>query len=438
MEIYNTLTNKKEEFKTLNENVINMYVCGPTVNKRTHLGHLYPAIFFDTVSKYFRYKGYTVNYASNFTDVDDKIIASALEEGVSEKEIADRYATLYLEDLKKVNCTPVDYRPKVTEYMDDIINFISLLLEKGYAYQEGNDIYFSVDKVKNYGTLSNQKIENLDYGNRIEVDSNKKNPYDFVLWKKTENGIKWDSPFGEGRPGWHTECVVMINKIFNNKIDIHGGGIDLRFPHHENEMAQSEAAFNNSLASYWMHNGHLLMDGVKMSKSLGNVLSLDDILKEYNANTIRLAILKNHYRLPLNLSDNLFSESKTIDDKIKNSLKQANLLLQINNINTNNILKDETFEKYMDDDFNTSNVITYLLDLVKTLNIKLREKNNTEVSQLFDRILIITNVLGLNYNLITLTEEDKEIYNNWNISKENKDFEKADYYRNLLQEKNIL
>lgn len=438
MKIYNTLTNRIDEFKTINENVVNMYICGPTVNKRTHLGHMYPAIFFDTVARYFRYKGYKVNYASNFTDVDDKIIATALEEGISEKEVSERYAKLYLDDLSKVNCIPVDYRPKVTNYIPDIIDFISLLLDKGYAYKKGDDVYFNVKKLENYGVLSNQNIENLEYGNRIDVNENKENPFDFVLWKKTDKGIKWETPFGTGRPGWHTECVVMINKIFNGKIDIHGGGIDLRFPHHENEIAQSEAAWGHSLANYWMHNGHLLMDGVKMSKSLGNVLSLDNILKEYTPNSVRIVILKNHYRIPLNLSNELFKESMTIDEKIKNTIKSANLYVQVNNIKTDIIKKDEEFEKYMDNDFNTSNVITYLFELLKQLNTSIREKNNTEISQLYDKVNIIIDVLGLKYDLTILSINDKETYNKWVKAREEKNYEEADIYRETLIQNNIL
>ena len=438
MKIYNTLTNSTEDFKSINENEINMYVCGPTVNKRTHLGHMVPAIFFDTVAKYFRYKGYKVNYASNFTDVDDKIIATALEEGISEKEVSERYAKLYLDDLKKVNCTPVDYRPKVTNYIPQIIEFIELLLEKGYAYKQGDDVYFNVKKVDNYGILSNQKIENLEYGNRIDVSEHKENPFDFVLWKKTDNGIKWDASFGTGRPGWHTECVVMINNIFKGKIDIHGGGIDLRFPHHENEIAQSEAAWGHTLANYWMHNGHLLMDGVKMSKSLGNVLSLDDVLKDYTANSVRLAILKNYYRTPLNLSDTLFKESMTIDEKVNNALKSANLYIQVNNLKINEVKNDDEFEKHMDNDFNTSNTITYLLELVKNLNTVIREKNNTEISQLYDKLNLVIDVLGLNYDLTILSEDDINTYNKWIKAREEKNYEEADIYREALVQNNIL
>ncbi len=437
MKIYNSLTNKIEDFKPIKDGKINMYVCGPTVNKRTHLGHLYPAIFFDTVYRYFKYCGYDIKYASNFTDVDDKIIASAIELNKTEKEIAEHYANLYLQDLKNVNCLPVDYRPRVTEYIEDIIEFIGILLDKGFAYKNGPDIYLNVKKINNYGMLSNQKIDDLEYGSRIDIDSNKENPYDFVLWKSTDKGIKWDAPFGTGRPGWHTECVVMINKIFGGKIDIHGGGVDLKFPHHENEIAQSVAAWDNSLATYWMHNGHLMLDGIKMSKSLGNVIVLDDLLTKYNANVIRLAILKNRYRLPLSLTDALFDEASTIDEKITNILKNLNLYIQINSLNTVKNT-DNKIKEYMDDDFNTSNLITYMLDIIKELNNAVRNKLDDAIINNYQILVDITEILGLTYNLPVLTESDLDLYNKWLEYRNNKDFENADKLRNQLLEKGII
>ena len=436
MKIYNSLSDKKEEFKPINENKINMYVCGPTVNKRTHIGHLYPAIFFDTVYRYFKYSGYDIKYASNFTDVDDKIIASAIEEGVSESEIANRYAALYLQDLKTVNCLPVDYRPRVTEYIDDIIKFIQELLDKGYAYKNGDDIYLNVKKIEKYGILSNQKTDELAYGNRIEVDNYKENPFDFVLWKHTNEGIKWNAPFGEGRPGWHTECVVMINKIFGSLIDIHGGGIDLKFPHHENEIAQSLAINNNTLANYWMHNGHLMLNGVKMSKSLGNVITLDNLIKDYTPNTIRLAMLKNNYRNPLSLSDELFNESKTIDDKLINLSKIIRPFISKNDIKDTNY--SNKIKEIMDDDFNTSNLISYLLDIVKNLNLSIRNNSIVDFEKDFKILKDIIYILGLNYNINSLTNDELNTYNEWEKYRNEKDFEKADILRKELIEKGVL
>ena len=437
MKLYNSLTDKIEEFKTINEGKINMYVCGPTVYSFAHIGNMRPVIFFDTVYKYFKYLGYDVKYASNFTDVDDKIINAAIELNTSEKEITEKFIKIYLDDVSFFNCADIDYRPKVTETMKEIIDFISLLLEKGYAYKKGNDVYFRVNKVSTYGSLSNQNIEELAYGNRIEVSDDKENPYDFVLWKITEKGIKWDSPFGAGRPGWHTECVVMINKIFGGKIDIHGGGVDLKFPHHENEMAQSYAAWNHSLANFWMHNGHIMVNGQKMSKSLGNFILAKDLREKYSANVIRIGMLKTHYRLPLDLSDTLFSESTSIDEKIKNALKGAKLFIDLNNLEIKKDVKDETFESYMNDDFNTSNVFTYILDLVKILNQKVRNKDNSLIDE-FNRLSVILDVMGLKYDLVTLNEEQKNLYNEWLKYREEKNFAAADKLRDMLQEANIL
>lgn len=438
MKIYNTLTNKLEEFIPINKNKINMYVCGPTVYSYAHIGNMRPVIFFDTVYRYFKYLGYEVTYASNFTDVDDKIINSALELGITEKELADKFIEIYLRDIESFNCKNIDYRPKVTENMNDIINFISSLLEKGYAYKNGDDVYFSVSKVKEYGILSNQKLENLEYGNRIEVDKNKENPYDFVLWKKTNVGITWNAPFGTGRPGWHTECVVMINKIFDGKIDIHGGGVDLKFPHHENEVAQSYAAWNHSLANYWIHNGHVKVNGEKMSKSLGNFILAHELREKYPANVIRIGVLKTHYRSPIDLTDKLFEESNKINDKIKNVLKQAKVYLDLKEIEYNKITKDKTLEEIMNDDFNTSNLITYLLDLVKNLNLEIRNGNAEKISELFDKVLIISNILGLEYELKTITVVDKKLYNEWEQARKDKDFQAADSLRKTLIERGIL
>lgn len=436
MRIYNTLSGKLEEFKPIREGEINMYVCGPTVYSYAHVGNMCPVIIFDMVYRYFKYLGYKVNYASNFTDVDDKIIKAAMEAGVTEKELTEKYIKIYLDDVKALNCLDIDYRPKVTETMDEIIAYIKELMDKGYAYQNGDDVYFRVGKVDDYGKLSKQNIEELNAGNRIEVDENKENPYDFVLWKKTKEGITWDSPFGKGRPGWHTECVVMINKLFGNNIDIHGGGVDLKFPHHENEMAQSCAACGTSLANYWMHNGHVLVDGVKMSKSLGNFMTAHELLEKYPANVIRLSILKTSYRLPFDFTEALFKDSSSINDKVYNALKQANLEIQINDLKAGTIKQDLKINEIMDDDFNTSNLVTYLLELVKELNAKLRAKE--EFIEVYDRIMLITFILGLEYDFVSLTEDDKKVYNSWLESRKNKDFEKADELRGILVERNII
>ena len=436
MKIYNTLSGTIEEFRTIKDNCINMYVCGPTVYSYAHVGNMCPVIIFDMVYRYFKYAGYDVKYASNFTDVDDKIIKAAKELGVTEKELTEKYIKIYLDDVKALNCLDIDYRPKVTETMDEIIAYIQELMDKGAAYQSGDDVYFRVNNDKTYGELSKQNIDELAYGNRIEVADTKENPYDFVLWKKTKEGITWDSPWGKGRPGWHTECVVMINKIFGDNIDIHGGGVDLKFPHHENEMAQSKLAKDTKLANYWMHNGHVMVNGVKMSKSLGNFITAHELLEKHPANVIRLSILKTSYRLPFDFTEVLFKEAGTINDKVMNSLKQANLEIQVNDIKVGNITRDAKIDEIMEDDFNTSNLITYLLDLVKELNAKMRAKE--DFADTYDKIILINYILGLEYDLVKLTDEDKALYKQWIEYRNNKDFENADKLRGQLVEKNII
>lgn len=436
MKIFNTLSGKMEEFKAIKEGTINMYVCGPTVYSYAHIGNMCPVIIFDMVYRYFKYCGYDVKYASNFTDVDDKIIKAAKAAGITEKELTEKFIKIYLDDVKALNCLDIDYRPKVTETMPEIIAYIQKLMDKGFAYQNGDDVYFRVGKVEDYGKLSKQVIDDLNAGNRIEVSEHKENPYDFVLWKKTKEGITWDSPWGKGRPGWHTECVVMINKLFGDNIDIHGGGIDLKFPHHENEMAQSEAACGTNLANYWMHNGHVMVNGVKMSKSLGNFITAHELLEKYPANVIRLSILKTNYRLPFDFTNQLFKECGTINDKIYNALKQANLEIQLKGLEIGKILKDSKINEIMDEDFNTSNLITYLIDLVKELNNKLRSKE--DFTEIYDKIMLVNYVLGLEYQFKELSLEDKEIYNKWLEYRKVSDYENADKMRNLLVDKGII
>lgn len=438
MKIYNSLTDKIEEFKPIKENEVTMYVCGPTVYNYVHIGNMRPVITFDMVYKYFKYLGYKVTYASNFTDINPKIITMAKEMGITEREVANKFIDAYLKDLESYNCSKIDKRPTVIEHLDDIFTFIEKLIEKDYAYEKDGDVYFRVNKIKDYGILSNQNILELEAGSRVEIDDKKEDPLDFALWRKTTEGEQFDSPWGKGIPGWHTECVVMINSIFGNKIDIHGGGVDLKFPHHENEIAQSMALNNNHLANYWMHNGHINVNGEKMSKSLGNFILAKDFIKMHDANIIKIALFKTHYRLPLNFTDELFNEASNIDNKIYNALKSAKLQLILNNTYLiDKCIKDKKFEKYMNDDFNTPNVITYLLDLLKELNIEIRQKEEN-VLLLYNKILMITDILGLVYNLPEITKEDIDNYNKWQEYRNLKDFENADIYRNKLIEKNII
>lgn len=436
MRIYNSLTDKVEEFVPIKEGKVTMYVCGPTVYNYVHIGNMRPVMTFDMVYNYFKYLGYEVTYASNFTDVNPKIINAAKELGITEREVADKFIKAYLNDLESYNCSTIDYRPRVIEHMDHIYDFITKLIEKGMAYEVDGDVYFRVNKIKDYGILSNQDKEELIAGARVEVDEKKESPLDFALWRKTTEGEQFDSPWGKGIPGWHTECVVMINSLFGEKIDIHGGGVDLKFPHHENEIAQSMALNNTHLANYWMHNGHINIDGEKMSKSLGNFILAKDFVKLHSPNVIKIALFKTHYRLPLNLTDDLFNEAVIVDKKIYDALRQANLKIQTENIEVGKVLKDEKINQIMDEDFNTPNLITYLNDLIKELNGALR--NNGNIGEVFDKINLVNKILGLKYDLPTMSKEDIKLYNEWNEYRKNKDFENADRLRTILVDKNII
>lgn len=438
MKIYNSLTDKKEEFIPIEEGKVTMYVCGPTVYNYVHIGNMRPVITFDMVYKYFKYLGYDVKYASNFTDINPKITSAAETLGITEREVANKFIKAYLEDLSNYNCAEIDARPRVIDHLNDIFNFIQALIDKDYAYAIDGDVYFRVSKIKDYGVLSNQEVNDLVSGSRVDIDEKKEDPLDFALWRKSEKGETFESPWGKGIPGWHTECVVMINKLFGPKIDIHSGGVDLKFPHHENEIAQSIALNNNYIANYWMHNGHINIDNQKMSKSLGNFILAKDFIKEHTANVIKIALFNTHYRLPINLTTQVFEEAQNIDTKIKTVLKTANLNININNLgNLNTNTKDNIFEEYMNDDFGTPNVITHLLNLVKELNNELRNKGEN-ILILTNKILTITNILGLVYDMPNLSESQKETYNKWNEARTNKDFEKADEYRNILINEGIL
>lgn len=437
MKIYNSLTDKKEEFIPIEKGKVTMYVCGPTVYNYVHIGNMRPVITFDMVYNYLKYLGYKVTYASNFTDINPKITMAAETLGITEREVADRFIKAYLEDLKNYNCSEIDERPRVIDCLDDIFNFIQKLIDKDYAYVKDGDVYFRVSKIKDYGILSNQDINDLVSGSRVDIDEKKEDPLDFALWRKSDHGETFESPWGVGIPGWHTECVVMINKLFGKKIDIHAGGVDLKFPHHENEIAQSIALNDNYIANYWMHNGHININNEKMSKSLGNFILAKDFIKEHTANVIKLVFLSTNYRLPINLTDKTFEEAENIDNKIKTVLKAANLNLNISNKEIDNSIKDDKFEEYMNDDFNTPNVITYLLSLVKDLNAELRNNGN-QILTLTSKIIKITKVLGLLYPMPKLTDNQKKIYHKWIEARNNKDFNTADTLRKQLIDDNIL
>ena len=444
MKLYNSYTLKTEDFKPIKEGEVSMYVCGPTVYNHAHIGNARPIVVFDTLRRTFEALGYKVKFVSNFTDVDDKIINKAIEEGVSEKEIAERYIKAYNDVRSSLNIIPVDVTPRVTETMDEIIEFIDKLVKNGNAYEAGGDVYFSVESDPKYGELSHQKLEDLNNGARVEVGDLKKNPQDFALWKKTEKGIKWDSPWGEGRPGWHTECVVMIGKEFESSlIDIHGGGKDLKFPHHENEMAQSECVNGHHLANYWIHNGMLETKGGKMSKSLGNTEWAKDVVAKHGVNLVRWFLLSARYRDSLIYDDETFNTAKTELNKIITVLKQVEVKTQINNVTLSSDFNGDKYQEFinqMADDLNTPNAYMVIFDTVKLLNQSLRTKDidYNEVAKNYNAIKKMLNVLGIDIKEVKLTDEDKDTYNNWNKAKAEKDFEKADEYRAILTEKGIL
>ena len=439
LRIYNSLTNKLEDFKPLNGNKVNMYVCGPTVYNYIHIGNARPVIFFDTLKRYLEFSGYEVSYASNITDVDDKIINKALEEGVSEKEVATRYADVYFTNVKDLGAKKPDYTPYATEYIQKMIDFISELKENGYTYEVDGDVYFRVSKIDDYGVLSNQQAEFLDAGVRKSVDTKKEDPRDFVLWKKTDKGIKWDSPFGVGRPGWHTECVVMSHDIYHTMLDIHGGGMDLKLPHHENEIAQCNALYHNHLAKYWMHVGRLDMNGEKMSKSLGNVVRVVDLSKE-DLMILRLLIVTAPYRSNINYNDELLTQYKNEYQKITRAYKQAALKLDLASVEQKSCDNDyiEKFKEYMDNDFNTPNVLTLVQTIVKEINQLVRTADNDMLAIKTNTLKTIMNVLGVELNYNKLNEENKDLYNKWNALKKEKNFEEADKIRAILTERGIL
>jgi len=434
--IYNSLSNKLEEFKPLNGNKVNMYVCGPTVYGYIHLGNARPVIFYDMMRRYLEFSGYDVTYASNITDVDDKIIKKALESGKTEKEVAGFYENAYWDSVEFVGSRKPNLIPHATEYIPEMIEFINELIKKGYAYESDGDVFFRVPKIEDYGCLSNQVTEELNSGARISVDDKKESPLDFALWKKTEEGIKWDSPFGAGRPGWHTECVVMNHKLFGDVIDIHGGGMDLKFPHHENEIAQAEACYGTHLAKYWVHVGRLDLNGVKMSKSLGNVLYVKDIETTHDGMVLRSLILFSPYRGMIPYSKELFDQYAKEYDKWVRAYKQSLYELQYRGIDAKGVNENDIneFKKFMDDDFNVQNVLTLVTTLVKEINTLLRAKDFDGLAVKLNTFKTIIDVLGINLFVGKMNDEQLEVYKKWNEARNNKDFASADIYRKQLVE----
>ncbi|MCR4952179.1 MAG: cysteine--tRNA ligase [Solobacterium sp.] len=443
MRLYNSKTLKVEDFKPIHEGHVDMYVCGPTVYNYAHIGNARPMIVFDVLKRLFEAEGYTVTYVSNFTDVDDKIINKALEEGTTEDVIARRYIEAYQDVRTALNTELPDITPRVTETMDEIIAFIKELVDKGNAYVVDGDVYFSVDSVPTYGEISHQKLDMLEAGARIETNDMKKNPYDFALWKKTDKGIKWDSPWGEGRPGWHTECVVMINDNLGGMIDIHGGGMDLKFPHHENEAAQQEACHGNSLANFWIHNAMVNINGEKMSKSLGNTMWAKDVVDKLGTNLTRWLVSSVHYRKELNFSDETIETARKELEKVMGPIRQADIKSQLANaVFTEDYDKDayRAFLDAMDDDMNTPNAYAVIYDTVKKLNQTLRQREIDFAAAGLYRNAVgkMLKVLGIEVEKIVIDEEGKELFAKWNEAKAQKDFASADVYRAKLMEKGLL
>lgn len=441
--LYNSLTNKIEPFKTLKENEVSIYVCGPTVYNYIHIGNLRPVVFFDTLRKFLETVGYKVTYVSNFTDVDDKIILKAKEENISEKELTDFYIKAYLDTIHEFNVKDASFNPRVTEYMNQIIKYIDELVKSGNAYVNDNEVFFSVQSINEYGKLSKINLDELKSGARIKENDKKKYSFDFLLWKDTDEGIKWDSPWGKGRPGWHTECCVMIDSIFKGKIDIHGGGSDLKFPHHENEIAQSEAHNHNNIATFWIHNAMMNINGDKMSKSLNNVILAKDALNEFGADVTRLILLNASYRSIINFTDETITSNKAIIEKLNSAYKQANLIMNLNKVTLNGKEDKELLEPFLTalaDDMNLPNAITYTLELIKKLNLILRSKevDFNELSKLYYTLNKIFYILGLHIEPKKIEKEDLNLYEQYLDFKSKKDFENSDRLRQELIKKKIL
>ncbi len=456
MKVFNTLSRQKEEFVPLQEGKVSMYVCGPTVYNLIHIGNARPMIVFDTVRRYMEHKGYAVNYVSNFTDVDDKIIKKANEEGVAPSVISERYIEECKKDMKALNVKPATVHPKATEEIDGMIEMIRTLIDKGYAYTaEDGTVYFKTRNFKGYGKLSHKNLDDLQSGNRsllVSGEEQKRDALDFVLWKpKKEGEPYWESPWCQGRPGWHIECSVMSKKYLGDEIDIHAGGEDLIFPHHENEIAQSEAANDKPFAKYWMHNGFLNIDNKKMSKSAGNFFTVRDIGEKYDLQVLRFFMLSAHYRSPLNFSADLMEAAKNGLDRIVTSVANLNFLME--NAENESMTQEEAklagqaeeyvakFDEAMDDDFNTADAISAIFELVKFANTHATENSGKAfVQALKDKIVMLSDICGL------IVEKEEEILDTdiealiqeRQAARKEKNFARADEIRDILSSKGII
>lgn len=447
MKIYNTLTRKKEDFKPIQAGKALIYVCGPTVYNYIHIGNSRPMIVYDTLRRYLLYIGYDVKFVSNFTDIDDKIINRAKEENVPFTDITKKYIDAYLEDSYGLNLFESHtIHPKATECINEMIEFVKVLEEKGIAYNVDGNVYFDITKAKDYGKLSKKNIDDLRAGARIDISDEKKNPLDFALWKKRkdESEPAWESPWGMGRPGWHLECSVMAKKFLGDTIDIHAGGEDLQFPHHENEIAQSECCNGKVFANYWMHNGMINIDNVKMSKSKGNFFTIKDIQKEYDLEVIRLWILSTHYRNPLNFSREVMEQTKNGLERMYNGKEHLERLLEIceekedEDISKLVELKKE-FLDCMDDDLNTADAISKVYELIRYANTFDENTDLKVVKGAVKLLSDLTSVLGLLYKEEddNLDEKVEKLIKEREEARKNKDFKRADEIRDALKEMNI-
>ncbi len=451
MRIYNTLTRKKEEFKPIEEGKARIYVCGPTVYNYFHIGNARPFVVFDTLRKYLEYRGYKVKFVQNFTDVDDKIINKAREEGVTAPEISEKYIAEYFKDAAALNVKKADVHPKVSEHIPEIIDFVSTLIDRGYAYEVNGDVYFSTRKFKGYGKLSKQNIEDLEAGARIAVGEIKADPLDFALWKaqKEEDEIAWDCPWGKGRPGWHIECSAMAKKHLGDTIDIHAGGQDLQFPHHENEIAQSECCNGVPFANYWMHNGYITIDNEKMSKSKGNFFTVRDILEDYSGEVIRFFLLSGHYRNPINFSDALMEQAKAGLARMENAKENLKHLIA----NSGGEMTDDEkaaldrYDKYreefiaaMDDDLNTADAISAIFELVTAINTAVKDGASREFAQKsLDTLMELATVVGLLQQDADdeIDDEIQKLVDERQEARKARNFARADEIRDMLKERGI-
>ncbi|MGJ9384575.1 cysteine--tRNA ligase [Salipaludibacillus neizhouensis] len=450
IQLYNTLTRQKETFKPMEKGKVKMYVCGPTVYNYIHIGNARPAVVFDMVRRYFEYREYEVQYISNFTDVDDKIIKAAEDMGEDVMGIAERFIEAYHHDTASLGVKKADLHPRVTESMPEIISFIEQLVEKGYAYESAGDVYFRTRKFNGYGKLSHQSIDDLRVGARIQVGDKKEDPLDFVLWKAAKTGeISWESEWGKGRPGWHIECSAMVKKYLGETIDIHAGGQDLSFPHHENEIAQSEALNEKKMANYWIHNGYINIDNEKMSKSLGNFVLVKDIIQQFDPEVVRFFIVNSHYRSPINFNDDQLSSAKSSLERIKTTyFNLSHRLSETVGLGEKNDrwLKQITeqrdrFTEAMDDDFNSANAVSAMFDLVRVSNSYLEEKHsNPEILQAFlTQFDDMAFVLGMQLGAEELLDGQIEALIEERIqARKDRNFSRADEIRDSLKEQSII